>query len=200
MTQQSSKNQRAVTRVLRWLFIFLLLVVIILALFLYSGAARHPSADGAHSVYLQLPTTGTSASANNTPARPTSATKSPVTATSSLTSAAPNATSTAPAESAAPAKPAPLALPGSNCEVAGWYVQLGAFGKLSQAQSLAQAVHKAGVPVCIGNLPHNNLYRVLAGQPQKNRLDASLQAQKLKSDKISPADGYPQYWSSTSPS
>ncbi|XTI73396.1 SPOR domain-containing protein [Acidithiobacillus sp. AC3] len=192
MTQQSSKNQQAVAKTLRWLFILLLTVVIILALFLYLGTTRHPRAVGTHSVYLQLPTTVTPTS-SSAPASPTSATASP-------TSAAPTATVSAKKKSAAPAKQASLVLPGTNCEVAGWYVQLGAFGKLSQASSLAQEVHKAGFPVCIGNLANNKLYRVLAGQPQKSRLDASLQAQKLKSAKVAPADGYPQYWSTPSPS
>ncbi|MDD3760189.1 MAG: SPOR domain-containing protein [Acidithiobacillus sp.] len=192
MTQQSSKNQQAVARTLRWLFILLLIVVIILALFLYLGTARQLRAVGIHSVYLQLPATVTPSS-SSTPANPTGATASP-------TSAAPTATVSAITKSAAPAKQATLALPGTNCEVAGWYVQLGAFGKLSQAQSLAQEVHKAGFPVCVGNLANNKLYRVLAGQPQKNRLDANLQVQKLKSAKVSPADSYPQYWSNLSPS
>ncbi|MBU2754419.1 SPOR domain-containing protein [Acidithiobacillus sp. CV18-2] len=192
MTQQSSKNQQAVAGTLRWLFILLLIVVIILALFLYLGAARHPQAVGTHSVYLQLPATVTPSS-SSTAASPTSATASPA-------SAVPTATVGAITKSAAPTEQATLALPGTNCEVAGWYVQLGAFSKLSQAQSLVQTVHKAGFPVCIGNLASNKLYRVLAGQPQKSRLDASLQVQKLRSAKVSPADGYPQYWSNPSPS
>ncbi|MEY2341136.1 SPOR domain-containing protein [Acidithiobacillus sp. IBUN Pt1247-S3] len=191
MTQQSSKNRQPLARGLQWLIILLLLIVIILAFSLYSREPRHASPQSASSVYLQLPQTTT----------PTAGVESSasVTSTSTTASTGSSASIAKPSSSKTPTQAkvekAALLLPGTNCEVAGWYVQMGAFAKLSAADELSQAVSKAGLPVCIGNLPNNHLYRVLVGHPQSSRLNASLLAQKIKSAKVPTTGGYPQYWS-----
>lgn len=192
MTQNSSKNRRL--KGLLWFGLFLLLIVIFLAFILQRRQTAQEVAVGASSVQLHLPLPAAAAIA---PATSTPPTVSAATTQSLAASPSPatGISSVSKGLSAAKMEKTVLALPGTTCRSAGWYVQLAAFGSLAGAQELAQHASQAGVPACIGNLPHNRLYRVLVGHPQASRLAASQLMQKISAAKISKSSGYPQYWS-----
>lgn len=79
-----------------------------------------------------------------------------------------------------------------SCQQAGWYVQLGAFGKMRMAESLRQKVDKLGVKACVGTLSVNHLFRVLVG-PQTDKNAAGLAAMGI-GQKAQQKGAYPQYW------
>ena len=89
-----------------------------------------------------------------------------------------------------PAAPATLTL-GNSCSVAGWYVQLGAFGRTGMAATLAKQIQDKGFSACIGALPQNPLYRVLVG-PVPDRSAASTVARRIAN--LTKHRGYPQFW------
>ncbi len=80
---------------------------------------------------------------------------------------------------------------GNSCSVAGWYVQLGAFGRTGMAAALAKQVQDKGFSACIGTLPQNPLYRVLVG-PVPNRSAASTVTRRIAD--LTKHRGYPQFW------
>ncbi len=101
-------------------------------------------------------------------------------------------------KAAAVSKSHPSSLPGTTCERAGWYAQLGAFGRLSQAAPLADRLQQNHYHVCIGNLAGSNLYRVLIG-PAPGRQEAAELAARVQKDKLTKSLGYPQYWAPPTP-
>jgi cell division septation protein DedD len=100
-----------------------------------------------------------------------------------------------PASALAPVKPAPVAVTSmiaNSCRTAGWYVQLGAFGKVSMAQTLVKKNQERGVTSCIGTLPANRLFRVMVG-PQDSKNAAGLAAASI-GQKAGQKGAYSQYW------
>ena len=89
-----------------------------------------------------------------------------------------------------PTAPAPAI--DNTCGNAGWYVQLGAFGRPSMATDLAKQIKSTGFSTCIGTLPQNHLYRVLVG-PVPSRIAADTVTQRIAH--LTKHQGYPQYWS-----
>lgn len=96
----------------------------------------------------------------------------------------------APPTHKAPTAPAPAV--DNTCSDAGWYVQLGAFGRSSMATDLAKQIKSTGFSTCIGTLPQNHLYRVLVG-PVPNRIAADTVTRRIAN--LTKHQGYPQYWS-----
>jgi cell division septation protein DedD len=96
----------------------------------------------------------------------------------------------APPTRKAPTAPAPAV--DNTCSDAGWYVQLGAFGRSSMATDLAKLLKSKGFSTCIGTLPQNHLYRVLVG-PVPSRIAADTVTQRIAN--LTKHQGYPQYWS-----
>lgn len=96
----------------------------------------------------------------------------------------------APPTRKAPTAPAPAV--DNTCSDAGWYVQLGAFGRSSMATDLAKPLKSKGFSTCIGTLPQNHLYRVLVG-PVPSRIAADTVTQRIAN--LTKHQGYPQYWS-----
>ncbi|MHB1735204.1 MAG: SPOR domain-containing protein [Acidithiobacillus sp.] len=86
----------------------------------------------------------------------------------------------------------PVSTHGNTCSSVGWYVQLGAFGRVSIAKNLADRIESKGFSTCVGTLPQNALYRVLVG-PVPNRLAANTVTQRIAN--LTKHQGYPQYWS-----
>ncbi|WP_414041866.1 SPOR domain-containing protein [Acidithiobacillus sp. M4-SHS-6] len=176
-------------------FIMLVLIVLLAASFLweswstdYPGKHMAPG-SGASSVFLTLPKTivATTGSAMD-PAVPVAIARSLVITVakhSSLPHSA-NGTTAVPA----PVKPVKIA---HSCQQAGWYVQLGAFGKASMAENLRQQVTQLGVKACVGTLSVNHLFRVLVG-PQSSKNEAGMAAMGI-GKKSGQKGAYPQYWS-----
>ncbi|WP_172437690.1 SPOR domain-containing protein [Acidithiobacillus marinus] len=171
------------------LIIVILIVLLILSFFWKSQSASHPAQEmvtgsSARSVFLTLPQhMAASASATS------SAKDAPVAvAKSVIITAATHAS--VPVAVPAPVKPVKIA---HACQQAGWYVQLGAFGKVGMAEKLRQQADQAGVKACVGTLSVNHLYRVLVG-PQASKSDAGTAAMGI-GKKSGQKGAYPQYWS-----
>ncbi|MBE7561822.1 SPOR domain-containing protein [Acidithiobacillus sp. HP-6] len=177
------------------LFIIFLLVILLAVSFIWKSALVSESGkakmttSGATSVFLTLPktlaATGSAVSTAKTLLL-TSATRSP-----SLPVPAMSSTSPAKVAAAVPASVKPVPIPHA-CQRAGWYVQLGAFGKVTMAEQLLQEVGKAGVKACVGTLSVNHLFRVLVG-PQSSKSDAGSAAMGI-GKKSGQQGAYPQYW------
>lgn len=71
-------------------------------------------------------------------------------------------------------------------------MQLGAFGKVSMAQTLVKKNQERGVTSCIGTLSANRLFRVMVG-PQDSKNAAGLAAASI-GQKVGQKGAYPQYW------
>ncbi len=91
----------------------------------------------------------------------------------------------------ATAQPAP---PANACKTAGWYVQLGAFGRVSATQPLVAKLQKQGFSACVATLPQNRLHRVLVG-PLPSRFAASNVTARIA--QLTGHQGYPQHWPGT---
>ncbi len=91
----------------------------------------------------------------------------------------------------ATAQPAP---PANACKTAGWYVQLGAFGRVSATQPLVAKLEKQGFSACVATLPQNRLHRVLVG-PLPSRFAASNVTARIA--QLTGHQGYPQHWPGT---
>ncbi|WP_215862517.1 SPOR domain-containing protein [Acidithiobacillus concretivorus] len=148
------------------------------------------STPGASSVFLTLPKTVATTGSTVSTAKSlliTSATRSV------FSSQIPAPSTPSPAKVAAdvPAavKPVKISHP---CQQAGWYVQLGAFGKVSMAEQLLQEMNKVGVKACVGTLSVNHLFRVLVG-PQSSKSEAGSVATGI-GKKSGQKGAYPQYW------
>ena len=90
----------------------------------------------------------------------------------------------------ATAQPAPA----NACKTAGWYVQLGAFGRVSATQPLVAKLQKQGFSACVATLPQNRLHRVLVG-PLPSRFAASNVTARIA--QLTGHQGYPQHWPGT---
>ncbi|WP_437559982.1 SPOR domain-containing protein [Acidithiobacillus sulfuriphilus] len=90
----------------------------------------------------------------------------------------------------ATAQPAPA----NTCKTAGWYVQLGAFGRVSATQPLVAKLQKQGFSACVATLPQNRLHRVLVG-PLPSRFAASNVTARIA--QLTGHQGYPQHWPGT---
>ncbi|MHB8248622.1 MAG: SPOR domain-containing protein [Acidithiobacillus sp.] len=80
------------------------------------------------------------------------------------------------------------------CKTAGWYVQLGAFGRASATQPIVTELQKKGFSACVATLPQNRLYRVLVG-PLPSRFAASNVTARIA--QLTGRQGYPQHWPGT---
>lgn len=185
---------------------FLLLIIIILAVLLLlsffwktrsmsSSAQIDAHASSASSVFLTLPqsaaASASAASAGNESVAPVAAAKSVI-----ITAATHSSLRRAVAAKVPPATVPALVKPvkvAHACQQAGWYVQLGAFGKAGMAENLRQQVDQAGVKACVGTLSVNHLYRVLVG-PQTSKNEAGTAAVGI-GKKSGQKGAYPQYWS-----
>jgi len=90
----------------------------------------------------------------------------------------------------ATAQPAPA----NACKTAGWYVQLGAFGRVSATQPLVAKLQQQGFSACVATLPQNRLHRVLVG-PLPSRFAASNVTARIA--QLTGHQGYPQHWPGT---
>lgn len=80
------------------------------------------------------------------------------------------------------------------CKTAGWYVQLGAFGRASATRPIVAELQKKGFSACVATLPQNRLYRVLVG-PLPSRFAASNVTARIA--QLTGRQGYPQHWPGT---
>lgn len=94
----------------------------------------------------------------------------------------------------ATAKAAAQPMPANACKTAGWYVQLGAFGRVSATQPLVAKLQKQGFSACVATLPQNRLHRVLVG-PLPSRFAASNVTARIA--QLTGHQGYPQHWPGT---
>lgn len=186
---------------------FLLLIIIILAVLLLlsffwetrsmsSSAQIEAHASSASSVFLTLPqsaaASASAASAGNEAVTPVAAAKS-VIITAATHSSLRRVVAAKMQSATVPALVKPVKEVAHACRQAGWYVQLGAFGKAGMAENLRQQVDQAGVKACVGTLPVNHLYRVLVG-PQAGKGEAGTAAVGI-GKKSGQKGAYPQYWS-----
>ncbi|MBU2761185.1 SPOR domain-containing protein [Acidithiobacillus sulfurivorans] len=177
------------------LIVFFLVILLALSFMWKAWSVAVPekakmSTSGASSVFLTLPKTVAATGPTVSTAKSlliTSATRSVF--SSQIT--APSAPSPAKVLAAVPAAVKPVKTP-HPCQQAGWYVQLGAFGKVSMAEQLLQQVDKAGVKACVGTLSVNHLFRVLVG-PQSSKSEAGSAATGI-GKKSGQKGAYPQYW------
>jgi cell division septation protein DedD len=177
------------------IFIIFLLVILLFVSFIWkSSAVSEPGkvkmiTSDSTSVFLTLPKTSAATGSAVSTAKTlllTSATRSPTSPVSAESSPGP-----ANVASAVPAAVKPVPIPHA-CQQAGWYVQLGAFGKVTMAEQLLQEVDKVGVKACVGTLSVNHLFRVLVG-PQSSKSEAGSAATGI-GKKSGQKGAYPQYW------
>ncbi|MEY2334352.1 SPOR domain-containing protein [Acidithiobacillus ferrianus] len=205
------KQQKRLNRVMAIAFI---LLIVVAAEMYWEHSERHKTgtlralhSSGANA-FLSLPQP-TVAHSSAPASMPTVSTVSPPVEVAALPPrnqpmAAPAMVVTAPRSTRVPAQKSLLPPPipkmpaasttptlGTPCSDAGWYVQLGAFGRTGMAAALATQVHGKGFSACIGTLPQNPLYRVLVG-PVPNRSAASTVTRRIAN--LTKHRGYPQFW------
>lgn len=177
------------------LIVFFLIILLALSFMWKAWSVAVPekakmSTTGASSVFLTLPKTVAATGSTVSTAKSlliTSATRSVF----SSQIPAPSTSNPAKVLAAVPAAVEPVKIP-QPCQQAGWYVQLGAFGKVSMAEQLLQEADKVGVKACVGTLSVNHLFRVLVG-PQSSKSEAGSAATGI-GKKSGQKGAYPQYW------
>ncbi|MHB1203600.1 MAG: SPOR domain-containing protein [Acidithiobacillus sp.] len=179
------------------------------------ASARSSTASTASTAVSATPTTAATHSAATGPAAPirqTTPVSAPPPGAQNATTAAPRVAPATVKKAAVPPAPEPRKPIASAthspaatsaaarstsmlpCKTAGWYVQLGAFGRASATQPIVTELQKKGFSACVATLPQNRLYRVLVG-PLPSRFAASNVTARIA--QLTGRQGYPQHWPGT---